>query len=206
MTTANAPAPSQQRKKLSLSQLRRWAQQERNISEALVTMLAECASVCLDAQRHGASLVLYVEHEESLSGILKKLDSLEYELRYLQVTDTMKNSYKEEESATEDGACAIALLLLKIEKGLSFLERSVRKTGFDYWLGNRPSSGSNIFANKTRLEVSGIRNGDNSHINNRKRIKVNQTQQSDHTRLPVYVVVVEFSRPVAHIVLRQVNP
>lgn len=55
------------------------------------------------------------------------------------------------------------------------------------------------FQNKARLEVSGIRNGDQKIIKARVREKLTQTEVSDKTRLPAYVVVVEFGRPVAEV-------
>lgn len=75
-------------------------------------------------------------------------------------------------------------------------QRSRKGTGFDYWLGDEADM---PFQNKARLEVSGIRNGDQKIIKARVREKLTQTEVSDKTRLPAYVVVVEFGRPVAEV-------
>jgi len=55
------------------------------------------------------------------------------------------------------------------------------------------------FENKARLEVSGIRNGDQKVVTARVRAKLMQTEVSDETRLPAYIVVVEFGHPVAEV-------
>jgi hypothetical protein len=50
-----------------------------------------------------------------------------------------------------------------------------------------------------RLEVSGIRKGDDSRIKARIKQKLEQVSPTDGT-LPAYIVVVEFSNPLAFIV------
>lgn len=55
------------------------------------------------------------------------------------------------------------------------------------------------FENKARLEVSGIRNGNQKVVTARVRAKLAQTEVSDETRLPAYIVVVEFGQPVADV-------
>jgi hypothetical protein len=79
------------------------------------------------------------------------------------------------------------------------IERSRRGTGFDYWLGIQDESSELPFQNKVRLEVSGIRSGDDSRIRARAKQKIEQTNPSDGA-LPAYIVVVEFSKPLSLIV------
>jgi hypothetical protein len=79
--------------------------------------------------------------------------------------------------------------------GLEVLQRSKKGTGFDFWLGPATSKEA-MFQGKIRLEVSGMRFGDDSEINSRVRQKLKQTDRSDGT-FPAVVVVVEFGRPVA---------
>jgi hypothetical protein len=50
-----------------------------------------------------------------------------------------------------------------------------------------------------RLEVSGIRKGDDSRIKARIKQKLEQVSPTDG-KLPAYIVVVEFSNPLAFIV------
>jgi hypothetical protein len=58
------------------------------------------------------------------------------------------------------------------------------------------------FQYKARLEVSGIRFGDDAAVKSRIGQKLRQTRRSDFLRLPAYVVVVLFSRPLAQVVER----
>ena len=55
------------------------------------------------------------------------------------------------------------------------------------------------FKMQVRLEVSGIRKGDDSRIKARIKQKLEQVSPTDGT-LPAYIVVVEFSNPLAFIV------
>ena len=74
------------------------------------------------------------------------------------------------------------------------IRRSPKKTGFDYWLGNKKDDYP--FQDKARLEVSGILKGNNSIINQRLKEKKKQTMISDSLKLPAYIIVVEFSNPL----------
>jgi hypothetical protein len=76
------------------------------------------------------------------------------------------------------------------------IQRSRKGTGFDYWLGDESYM---PFESKARLEVSGIRNGDQKVVTARVRAKLMQTEVSDVTSLPAYIVVVEFGHPVAEV-------
>ncbi|MDP3470218.1 MAG: hypothetical protein Q8S11_17890 [Daejeonella sp.] len=86
------------------------------------------------------------------------------------------------------------LLALKLTD-YTIIEKSARKNGFDYWLGDKDDI---LFQRKARLEVSGIFNGKSKDINNRYRVKVKQTEQSDSLKIPAYVGIVEFSKPIAN--------
>jgi GrpB-like predicted nucleotidyltransferase (UPF0157 family) len=107
----------------------------------------------------------------------------------------MERSWNDPEEATEYGAVAIAALLAKRETGHTVIERSRKGTGFDYWLGN--DSGT-LFQQKARLEVSGIRHGNERAVQGRVRMKLKQTEPSDGS-FPAYVVVVEFGTPLAEV-------
>ena len=89
--------------------------------------------------------------------------------------------------------------MVRETKQLHVLERSRKGTGFDFWLGSLDSKGDRdlIFHNKMRLEVSGIRAGDDRSINNRVKQKISQTKQSDALSIPALIVVVEFGSPIA---------
>ena len=50
-----------------------------------------------------------------------------------------------------------------------------------------------------RMYVSGILQRNDSEIRARTREKLGQTDQSDSSALPAYVIVVEFGRPLAEV-------
>lgn len=52
---------------------------------------------------------------------------------------------------------------------------------------------------QARLEVSGILKGSKGIVNKRMIEKIRQTQKSDDTDIPAYIVVVEFSEPMIKI-------
>ncbi len=112
----------------------------------------------------------------------------------------MHRCWADDQEATEFGACGIAALLIHEFTDLTVTERSVKGTGFDYWLGTK-SSEAPLFQEKARLEVSGIRNGDDFALRRRVKEKTEQTKRLDGT-LPAYIIVVEFSTPRSQTVKR----
>lgn len=126
----------------------------------------------------------------SLSGLHQK----NIEFQWNAATSSMLASHKDEIEAAQYGAYGISILLLLKLENLTAVERSVRGDGFDWWMGDKKDP---LYEKKARLEVSGINNGDDKRINERVAEKLAQTDQSAGTGLPAFVVVVEFSRPVA---------
>lgn len=101
---------------------------------------------------------------------------------------------------TEQGAYGMAALLVPALTHMVIVSRSIRGTGFDFWIGPKDDD-SALFQNKSRLEVSGIRKGDGQSIQTRVRAKLKQTRRSDGL-LPAVVVVVEFGEPRSRVVRR----
>lgn len=153
------------------------------------TSLAEAAAVCLEHQGHTQRVELQVTG--SYSEIVAVVRP--------SVTDQMRRCYADLQEATEFGACGLAILLVRAVVGYTVIERSVKGTGFDYWLGYEDEL---PFQNKARLEVSGILAGDDGQITTRVKQKREQTTLTDRIALPAYIVVVEFSRPKAQVVTK----
>jgi hypothetical protein len=100
-----------------------------------------------------------------------------------------------------------ALLLIRERTDYTAIHRSIQSTGIDYWLGYKANADNQIFSRKdARLEVSGIlKQSPTNRPSYRAKAKNNQTKQSDETFIfPVYVIVVEFSRPMADMECRNV--
>jgi hypothetical protein len=147
-------------------------------------MMAQAAVVCLDHQGHGPGVKLMVDG--SYTG--------EFPLAWSQtVSGAIRRFWRDLEEATEQGAYAVGILLMRALTGYTIIERSRKGTGFDWWLGNE----DNLFQGKARLEVSGILRGSRKRINARIKARIEQTSQSDDLGYPAYVVVVEFGNPQA---------
>jgi hypothetical protein len=159
-----------------------------NLTPACGAMMAEAAAVCLEDQGHGLSVSLSIE------GDFTEVVTLYRE----PVDERARWSHNDTERATENGAYGVSLLALQELTGLTVLLQSRRGSGFDFWLG--PDSGF-LFQAGIRLEVSGIRRGDETSIRRRLRSKIRQTEQSQQLA-PAYVAVVEFSQPVLRVVRR----
>ena len=148
--------------------------------------LAELAGVCLESQGHARGVNLLVQ------GISDNSHPLTWPL----VTEQAFRAYDPEE-ATEYGATGIAVLLAKHEIGFVVIERSRKGSGIDYWMGDETDTLP--FQRRARLEVSGIRQGDESAVRTRVQQKLKQAKRSDETKLPAFVIVVEFGRPLAEV-------
>jgi hypothetical protein len=95
------------------------------------------------------------------------------------------------QEATEYGACGVGILVaLNLTNSLQ-VERSVKSTGIDYWVGTR-NERRGIFQRSARLEISGILEGDASKIASRLQRKFVQIERSRQTGLPAYVVIIDF--------------
>jgi len=144
---------------------------------------AEAASICLEEQNHRNGVHLFVNNE------FNKIFSVIWD----DTTDQMRRTWADHEVTTEYGAYGIAFLLIQDLTNLIVLERSCKGTGFDFWLGPKFEE-ELLFQNKARLEVSGIRKGNESDIQSRVKQKIKQTSRSNGS-LPAYIIVVEFGKP-----------
>jgi hypothetical protein len=172
---------------LSLSSLRN--QKMPGLTAEQGGVMAQAGSVCLDDQGHGTVATLIVEDTRGAFASPQLL-------RRLPVRDELKNAYAFETRATDHGACGVALLLILRFTDLKVLEESRQTTGYDYWLGRDPD---HAFRDGVMLEVSGIRHGEASDINARVKEKMDRLRKYPDNAGPGYIIVVEFSRPVARV-------
>ena len=148
--------------------------------------LAEACAVCLSDRGHPQGINLIVEGDFQAT----------FKLYWQPVTPQMLRCWNDLEYTTEHAAYGIAFMIITRLTDFTVIERSRKGTGFDYWLGTENDDSLLPFQNKARLEISGIRAGDEKRINIRLKQKLEQTKPSDGL-LPAYVVVVEFSKPIA---------
>lgn len=157
-----------------------------NLSENILKTYAEASSFCLDLQGHKSGISMFI------LGDFEKEFALEWDF----VDDKIKRTYNDVQEAIEWGATAISFLIIKNFTPFTVIERSRKKTGFDYWLGYE---GDSLFQNKAKLEVSGIlKESDTNTVKNRVRTKIEQIRKTNNT-IPGFVIVVEFSKPLSEV-------
>ena len=159
------------------------------ITPAFGQSLAEAGAVCLESQGHETGVAIAVEGDFTAH----------FTIGWQAVTEQMRRCWNDAEYATEQAAYGLAFLIVERLTDYTIIERSIRGTGFDYWLGI--ATDELPFERRVRLEVSGILQGTPGRVNARVKEKVAQTQQYA-SQLPAYVVVVEFSQPQARMVQR----
>jgi hypothetical protein len=152
--------------------------------------LAEAASFCLQDQKHSSGVRLRVDGDYKRHFRMLWISSDNQE--------QLERCWRDAEVTTELGAYGIATLIVPVLTQYAVIERSRKGTGFDYWLGE-PGTSDRLFQNRARLEVSGIRKGDESQVRQRVRQKIRQTNKSDGN-LPAVIAVVEFSTPRSRVV------
>lgn len=157
------------------------------MSEGKAKYLLECAVSCLSRCGHASGVLM------ECVGLTNGNEPIEWTTSF---NEQLRRSTDDIQEATEHGAECISALYALEHTPYTIVRRSRKKTGVDYWLGNK---GDCLFKETARLEVSGIFSGKDA-IKARKNIKLKQTNQSDSTLLPAYVSIVEFGTPVIEFV------
>ena len=168
------------------------------LSQGKAEMLKETCIWCLDECNHHNGVTIRVQNGEKKEKlpICWEEESVDKE--------TIKRTYNKKD-AIEYGAEAVSFLLIRDCTEYTAIRRASTGTGIDYWLGNKKTTGNNIFNNTARLEVSGILEETSSNsIQRRVKEKLKQTAPTDHT-FPVFISVIEFSEPQAEMVLKNVQ-
>ncbi len=159
------------------------------ITPSFGAALAEACAICLEEQGHSQGVEITVNGDFEAT----------FQIYWQTVTDQMLRCWNDKEYTTEQAAYGIAFMLIGKLTDFTVIERSRKGTGFDYWLGNKDDTNELPFQNKVRLEVSGIRRGDDRRVKARIKQKMEQTSPSDGA-FPACIIVVEFSRPLSFMV------
>ena len=154
---------------------------------------AEAAAICFEENDFRGNVSLKIEDKE------KEIATFHFAWKPLteQIKD-MRNDLVEE---TEYAAYCIAFLMIHHLTNYQVIRRSKRKTGFDYWLGDKEAEYP--FEDTARLEVSGILKAKTNEITQRIKSKKEQTKQSDSSKLLAYIIVTEFSTPISKLILKR---
>jgi hypothetical protein len=185
------PASASRPGTLSALELPRLADGMPGISPTVGAALAEAATVCFEEQNHSSGVGLRVDGDFSRTFMVSWTTPSDLE--------QAKRTWADPEIATEHGAYGVAALLVTQLTEYTVAARSRKGTGFDYWLGPKGSI-DGLFQDKARLEVSGIRTGDEPAIRARVARKTKQTEKSEETGLRAVIVVVEFGTPRSRVV------
>jgi hypothetical protein len=169
-------------------------QEVAQVSEGKAKKLMETCVWCLAASNHANGVSLQVDDDSTvLSYFLSWPSKLDLE--------AIGRSLNQDD-ATEEGAEAIALLVAVDRTEYTAVERASTSTGIDYWLGYKDNL-NNPFKRAGRLEISGIlKESETNTVKIRVKRKLAQTLPTDST-FSVYVIVVEFSKPYARMVLKK---
>lgn len=154
---------------------------------------AEAAAICFEHNNFAGTVSLKIEQGETEIAV--------FHFAWSEVNQQVKDMHNDLIYETEYGACCIAFLIIHHLTDYKVIRRSKRKTGFDYWLGQKETDYP--FTDAARLEVSGILKGKNAEIAQRAKVKKEQIKQSDDSKLPAYIIITAFQKPVSKIYLEK---
>jgi len=153
-------------------------------------LCAEAAAVCFEENNYFGEAILNIEHTDKYIVAFK----------WKSVSQQIKDFHNDLVYAAEHGAYCVAFILIHELTDYKVIKQAKRKTGFDYWLGDREEELP--FTDKARLEVSGILRGNQSQINQRIKKKEKQIEQSSELNIPAIIIVTEFSKPISKVVTK----
>jgi hypothetical protein len=176
---------------LYLDRIQAFAQ----ISEGKAKKLMETCVWCLSASKHSNGVSMQLNDQIStFSYLVTWPTNLDMEAINRSIN---------QDDATEEGAEAVALLVAIERTDFTAVERASTTTGIDYWLGYKDNPPNNPFQRGGRLEISGIlKETEQNTVQARIKGKLQQTSPTART-FAVYVIVVEFSKPYATMVLKK---
>ena len=156
------------------------------LSDNFIGVMIECCALRLTRQNHD-SPVDFQPFKDSRNLLIEPL-----KLGWLtEITPSLAASYRNENGITDYAAMCIALILSTELIDFDFVEMAEKGDGVDCWFRQK---GAIDFV--ARLEISGIRQANEvNSIQNRLKIKLKQTNQSDASHVPAYVSIIEFSQP-----------
>ena len=153
---------------------------------------AEAAAICFEENSFSGQVDLKIANADR--------EIAKFHFTWKSVNQQVKDMHNDLIYETEYGAYCIAFLLIHHLTDYKVIRRSKRKTGFDYWLGEKEAEYP--FTDTARLEVSGILKGKTTEITQRIKIKEEQIKQSNDSKLPAYISVTEFGTPISKLILK----
>ncbi len=154
-----------------------------------------------------SALLVCLEHNHHKSGTETDLRDLTKTMERLElvwtkpIEDNDRRNWGGPSNAAERAGEGMAWLIIHEFTDYTVIKRSLKKTGVDFWLGYKEDVEKLVFQDKARMEAKGRTELKyDSQIQRVVTKALEQTEQSDNTKLPAYIVVTEFSRPVIYLV------
>jgi len=160
--------------------------------------LAEAAVFCLNKNSHQSSKCIL----NCIKTLKNEGEFESYQLLWDELDPRVESTYGDLDEAIEYGAMGIAILLSTKLTKYSFLERSAKGIGIDYWIGEKDGD---MFQKKARLEISGIFKGNDAQLKARLNQKIRQSAASDGLGYDCFVSIIEFSMPKATFISKENN-
>ena len=157
------------------------------ITPDIGTFFQQAAVVRLESKDHQPSITLNVRGD--YTG--------DYILSWTTVSDQTRRLLDGADTTTENGAIGVAFVVAHRETGYAVhsVHGKAGGGGFDYWLADEVTSQF-----KARLEATGIGEGNDARIEERRKEKLKQIERSNSWGFVGLIVVVEFGTPLVEIV------
>lgn len=157
------------------------------ISSVVCAYYAESASVCLKRMNHQPQMTqLLIKKGQTQEHVNLLWSEVERDEGYLDMVNTVEN-----------GAYGVSFLVVLHSTQYTIAQQAFRGKGFDFWLSQKEESDGYDPYNflNAKLEVSGILDGGESQIAERKRQKEEQIKKGADLEFPCIVSIVEFGTP-----------
>ena len=166
------------------------------MSESLVEYIYDAIVMCLNHHHHQTGVPCELRDFEKTQAAAALVWTRSY-------SDRIERTFGETSYAVEFAAEGIACLTIRAFTEYTVIERSIKHDGVDFWLADKDEAGRYPFQRAARMESKGITQARSlSDIRSSVTKGIEQTKQSDHTHLPVYIIATEFSQPVIYLVQR----
>jgi hypothetical protein len=152
--------------------------------DGIVEYMGSCAAVCLEKNAHASGVLMLLEGDYSTK----------FRLTWSVLSEKHHRTCADIQEATEFGAYGVAILMVRETTGKTVVQRAAKGPGFDFWVGDEEDLDL-PFQGLTRLEVSGILQGNIGSIRARINQKKKQVTPSDD-RGPAIIAVVDFGGPL----------
>ena len=153
--------------------------------------------------------VFLLHHHRHQSGLRCEIRSLDESLHFARFewtrpySERMMNTFGDTVYAVEFAAEGIACLTVRATTNYTVIKRSQRNDGVDFWLAESDDIDTFTYQFAARLESKGISEARNpSDIKAKVYEGINQSKRSDKARLPAYIIVTDFGKPIIVMVQR----